>query len=40
MRKGTVGDWTNYFTPEMAAKFDKKTREMFADIELEFSDHL
>ncbi|XP_063690209.1 sulfotransferase 1E1-like [Bolinopsis microptera] len=40
MRKGTVGDWSNYFTPELAAKFDNKTREVFADIDLDFCDKL
>jgi len=38
MRKGTVGDWANYFSEEMSAKFDAKTQSMFQDIKLEFSD--
>ena len=37
MRKGTVGDWANHFSPEMAAKFDEKTQRMFADLDLDFS---
>ena len=37
MRKGTVGDWANYFTPEMAAKFDEKTQRIFAELDLDFS---
>jgi hypothetical protein len=40
MRKGTVGDWSNYFTSEMAARFDEKTKKMFADLDLDFSDKL
>ena len=38
MRKGTVGDWINWFNPEMAEKFDQKTREIFSDIDLTFVD--
>lgn len=37
MRKGTVGDWTNYFSTEMAEKFDEKTQKMFSDLDLDFS---
>ena len=40
MRKGTVGDWANYFSEEMSALFDKKTNEMFEDIDLDFTDSL
>lgn len=40
MRKGTVGDWSNYFTPELAAKFDEKTKIVFEDIDLDFTDNL
>ena len=25
MRKGVVGDWRNYFTPEQSAQMDEKT---------------
>ena len=40
MRKGTVGDWANYFSPEMSDKFDSKSNEMFADVDLKFSENL
>jgi len=38
MRKGIVGDWSNYFTPDMAAQFDLKTRAIFANFDLNFCD--
>lgn len=40
MRKGTVGDWANFFSREMSDKFDEKSRRMFGDIELGFCDVL
>ena len=40
MRKGTVGDWSNYFSEQLAAQFDEKTRQMFSDLDLNFCDKL
>jgi len=40
MRKGKVGDWSNFFTPEMAERFDEKTNRIFADLDLDFSDKM
>ena len=36
LRKGTVGDWKNHFTPEQNAKFDAIYAEKMKDSELEF----
>lgn len=36
IRKGQIGDWKNYMTPEMSAKFDQWIEEKFAGSGLEF----
>ena len=36
LRKGQVGDWKNYFTPEQNEKFNKEYAKRMADSGLEF----
>ncbi|OWM89444.1 cytosolic sulfotransferase 5-like [Punica granatum] len=35
-RKGEVGDWVNYLTPEMVERIDRITEEKFGDLGLKF----
>ncbi|GLT44069.1 hypothetical protein SLA2020_179870 [Shorea laevis] len=36
-RKGTVGDWKNYLTPEMAARFDQISEQKWKASGLSFN---
>ena len=40
LRKGEVGDWRNYFSDDLSARFDEKTREVFRGFDLTFIDEL
>ena len=39
MRKGKVGDWTNFFNKDLSDRFDKKTKEMLGELEV-FNDYI
>lgn len=36
IRKGQVGDWRNYMSDEIAARFDEMNRQYWSDIGLNF----
>lgn len=38
MRKGTVGDWANFFTKDLSDRFDAKTQKMLGEFEV-FQDY-
>ena len=38
LRKGVVGDWKNYFTPEMNERFEKEVRAKLKGTGLEFQE--
>uniref|UniRef100_A0A8C6UH34 Sulfotransferase n=1 Tax=Neogobius melanostomus TaxID=47308 RepID=A0A8C6UH34_9GOBI len=40
MRKGEVGDWRNYFSPEQSKMFDEDYKEKMKDVDIPFRDSI
>ena len=40
IRKGTIGDWKNHFSPEMTTRFDKWLQEKLKGTDLSFTEEL
>ena len=40
MRKGEVGDWVNYFPPELEKKFQEWEKKWLEDSDLKFQYHI
>ena len=40
LRKGVVGDWKNYFTPELNERFDNEVLSKLKGTGLEFDFHM